>query len=457
MGLPFGLKFGWGLGSLGTASFLYTSNFLILAFMTTFLGIDPLLAGLLIGVAKVYDAFTDPLMGVISDKTKTRWGRRRPWLFLGALVCALSVYLTFSPPNMAWVMQYAAIYMLFVLLLSSTGYTIFNVPYISMSAELTEDYHERTNLMSYRVFMTSIGGLIGLSYVPSLLQEYADSPGVFGAAAYSAVAEHVGLIVLISMLVAFLSTSKARSTTSVSSSLSLTEKLKTLKNNKPFILLLCAKLFQLIGLATVTGSLFLLFKYAIVRPFSEVAYLGIAINVTLAVSMPIWLYWSKRFTKEKVYIAACVAYGLVTLTWLVATGEEPLMLFLLRAAALGFASGGVMLMGQALLPDCIEHDYHNTGLRREASLGGAYSFVEKTSNALGPVITGVVLSVFGFAETTGGQLVPQSDSAITGLMVCVAIIPALCSFISIPFLLKYPLSEALLEQGREQRKAIESQ
>lgn len=456
MGLPFGLKFGWGLGSLGTASFLYTSNFLILAFMTTFLGIDPLLAGLLIGISKVYDAFTDPLMGVISDKTKTRWGRRRPWLLLGALLCALSVYLTFSPPDADWVMQYAAIYMLFVLLLSSTGYTIFNVPYISMAAEITEDYHERTNLMSYRVFMASIGGLIGLAYVPSLLQKYADSPGVIGASAYSAVAMHVGVIVLLSMMIAFFSTSKARSTDSVATSLSLTEKLKTLKNNKPFILLLCAKLFQLIGLATVTGSLFLLFKYAIVRPLSEVAMLGLAINLTQAVSMPLWLHCAKRFPKEKVYIIACVAYGLVTLTWLVATSDEAFALFLLRAAALGFVSGGVMLMGQALLPDCMEYDYHQTGMRREASLGGAYSFVEKTSNALGPILTGAVLSIFGFVETTGGQMVPQSDSAVTGLMFCVAIIPAFCSFISIPFLMKYPLSEQLLEKGRQERRALES-
>lgn len=155
----------WGLGSLGVAILFNTQNVLLTRFMTDEMGIAAGTAGFLLLVTKLYDAITDPLMGFITDHTESRWGRRRPWIFIGGVGAACSFIYLFNAPT-----SIGPIIGIFIGLIAySTFYTMFNVPYLSMPAEMSNIPSERTTLMSWRVRAIGLGQLIGSALAPVMV------------------------------------------------------------------------------------------------------------------------------------------------------------------------------------------------------------------------------------------------------------------------------------------------
>ena len=165
------IRFGWGMGSLGISLMFNATSLLMLRYLVDYAGIGAALAGLLIGGAKIYDAVTDPLMGTISDRTRSRMGRRRPYLVAGAFVSAISFVMIFNLASFQG-SSYIVTLVVLALLLNATGYTIFNVPYMAMPAEMTKGYHERTSLMSYRIAAIAVGQLCASFIGPLLLVAY---------------------------------------------------------------------------------------------------------------------------------------------------------------------------------------------------------------------------------------------------------------------------------------------
>ena len=133
--LPLGLCIGWGAGTLVSSTLLFTTNTLLLRFMTDYLGVAAATAGLLFALSKVYDAASDPVVGIFSDTVRSSRGRRRPFLFAGTFLASLSLILLFNPPQLMGAAMVA--YMAFGLIFFSTAYTVFNVPYLAMPAEMT--------------------------------------------------------------------------------------------------------------------------------------------------------------------------------------------------------------------------------------------------------------------------------------------------------------------------------
>lgn len=144
--IPFRVRFSWGLGSLGTISYLNVVTALVLVYLTTVMKIEPGVAGLLVFAARIFDAFSDPVMGWITDRTKTRWGRRRPYLLLGAIVCAVSLPLVYAQHHLIGVFDPVPV-ALAALVFYSLGFTIFNVPYLTMPVEMTADRMQRLGIM----------------------------------------------------------------------------------------------------------------------------------------------------------------------------------------------------------------------------------------------------------------------------------------------------------------------
>ena len=186
--LSFKTKFGWGIGTLTVSLMFQANGLLLLVYLTDFVNMQAATAGLLIGLSKIYDAVTDPVMGRISDRTNTRWGKRRPYVLLGTLLCALSFLLLF---NLALFSESENIILitLFALILNATGYTIFNVPYLAMPSEITNDYDARTDLMSYRVMAVAAGQLGGSALGPALVVYFGS-----GAAGHTGMAMSLSLI-----------------------------------------------------------------------------------------------------------------------------------------------------------------------------------------------------------------------------------------------------------------------
>jgi len=165
------LRMGWGLGSLSMSAMFNAVSLLLLTFLIEFVGIPAVTAGALILVSKIYDAVTDPLMGILSDRTKSRWGRRRPYLMLGGLLAGLSFIMIFTVPTFEN-QNTTLIYVFVALLLNATAYTVFNVPYLTMPAEMTDSYHERTSLMSFRVSAIAGGQLLSSVIGPVIIAEF---------------------------------------------------------------------------------------------------------------------------------------------------------------------------------------------------------------------------------------------------------------------------------------------
>lgn len=432
------LSMGFGVGALGMAIVLNTPAGILAPFMTNYLGVGASTVAALFLLSKLYDMVTDPLMGVLSDRTSTRWGRRRPYLFLGGIVSSIGFAMLFNPPVFENETLLIA-YMLGSLLLLYSGYTVFNIPYLAMPAEMTQNYNGRTSLMTYRMMFVNVGGLLasGSFAFVQWLGSDREAHGIVGLS--------FAVVIVLATTACFLGTAGAKQTVRPTVRVPFKQQLRTALENRPFLLLIGAKFCQLIGFTSV-GATGVYFKVVILELDYQItsAYL-IATTAAVLVALPIWNRIAKSQGKLRVYITCAACYAVITLTWLFATADDPLYHIFVRGVISGIFGAGVLVMGPSLLPDTIEYDYLRTGLRREGVIAAFYTTIEKLSFAIGPSIILFFLGWFGYEAGTQGLQVEQPESAITAIYLGAAVVPAVLYVISIGFLLKYDLSREKLE------------
>ncbi len=443
--LPQSLRINFGAGAMGMAVILNTMG-IFAPFMTNFLGIGAKTAATLLLVSKLYDMVTDPLMGVISDRTTTRWGRRRPFLLLGGAISAIGFALVFNPPAIDSQALLVA-YLLGALLVTYTGYTIFNIPYLAMPAEMASSYHERTTLMSHRVLFINIGALIAVSSF-AIVEWLGNDRGAHGTMGWA-----FAILIFLGSAYCFFGTAAARQTSRKEHAYSIGRQIRTSFENKPLVLLLGAKFSQLLGLA-VSSTTGVYFKVAILGLSYGLTTVYLVVNILIIiVCIPAWNMASRRYGKRLIYMASSAGYALVTLSWLLATADDPLSYIFIRAVFLGIFASGILVMGPALLPDAVEYDYLKTGLRREGTLSSFYATVEKLAFAVGPGLTLLFLSLFGYQSGTQGMQIEQPQSAITAIYIGAGMMPAALYGLSLVFLFKHDLSEDTLKALRARAKA----
>ena len=443
------LGINFGTGAMGMAIVLNTPVGILAPFMTNFLGIGAGTVATLFLVSKFYDVVTDPLMGVISDRTQTRWGRRRPFLLLGGIVGAAGLALAFNPPTFGNQTLLIA-YMLGALLVTYTGYTVFNIPYLAMPAEMTTSYHERTSLMSHRTFFINIGGMISFSSF-WLVEGLGNDRSAHGAMGWT-----FAIVIALGSAYCFLGTAPARQTTRQKHAYSIWKQIRTAFDNRPLKLLLGAKFCQLLGLAT-TSSAAVYFKVVILGlSYTLTTWYLIVITVIVIACIPLWSRASRKHGKRFIYMVCTACYALVMLTWLLATADDPLSYVFIRAVFLGVFASGVLVMGPSLLPDAVEYDYLKTGLRREATMSAFYTTVEKLAFAIGPALSLYLLSWFGYQSGTGGMQIEQPASAITAIYIGAGLAPAALWGLSLIFLFKYDLTEEKLKAARRNSRWAQS-
>jgi len=439
--LSVALKLAWGVGSVGTVSVLTITALLLLFFMTTVLGIEPALAGGLLFGAKLFDAFAAPIMGGISDNWKGRWGRRAPFLMAGSAVCALGVILVFNPPA-ALAGTPLSGWLLMSLVTIALGYTLFNVPYLAMPAEMTDDYHERSNIMSYRAAFLVGGSFVGSAVAGLLL-------GAFGSGrfAYEAVSVILGVFVFITMLTAVTGTKRARFTTFVKPTISAKNQLKLVMVNRPFLILGTIKAVQFLQLSAGTAATLFFFVTVLDKTPAALFPFGTAAMAGSLLSLRLWLPIVHRLGKKPALRVGLVYTIVVILSWLLASPQEPMPLFVLRGFLLGSASAGIVLCSQSMITDAIAYDRQISGLNREGLFSSAFSFLEKTMYASGPLIIGAALTIFGFIpDIPKGQ--PQPDSAIFAITLGQVYIPVACLILIYVLLSFYKLDENMLRDAK---------
>ena len=396
---------GFGVGTVGVSVMLNAVTAYFPAFMSTVLGQSPEIAGLLLMVSKLYDAACDVVVGLVSDRTRSRWGRRRPYLLAGAVLSSAAFLMIFTPPHLGD--RALAVYMAAALVLYSTGYSLFNVPYMTMPSEMTDGFHERTRLLSFRTLFVSLGQLLALAGTSALILG-----GGGGVSGYKIMGLVMALIILTSMAASFFGTAKARNLQPAHKIARFTlSQLVGIFDNRPFVLLVGAKILQFLGFASigVTGLLFMLNVLHV--GYTGQIELAVSLNIAMAISMPLWVRLGEWIGKRNTYLLGVVIFCGAALSWLLADAHISVAGLVVRGVVSGIGSGALILMSVSMLADTMAYDRLLAGAHREGLMSSVIAVVEKTSTALGVAVVGVLLKLMHYVPTHGGQIVDQPTSA----------------------------------------------
>lgn len=442
--VPFSLRLGWGVGTLGTAILFNSYALFMLFYLVNVVGLPVALATTLIFIARIFDMLIDVPIGIMSDRTKSRWGRRRPWLLAGSFAAGLSFMLMFNihVPDVQHQLAQSAL-VLAGFFFFTVGYSMFNVPYMAMPAEMTNGYDERTALMSFRVMFITLGGLFANIMGNGVVSAFGDNVSM----GYSMMGVLIGIGVFFAMLACFFGTAKAKMTEHETTDYTLTEQFSLMVSNKPFFMLICAKFCQLIAVSGSAAISIFLVRNVLGFEQSAIIWFGITSTIGSLIGIPIWVRAAKILGKRTAWVTALTLFALTALTWLLAERGDGMVPYLTRGFFLGFFSAGVLLMGFAILPDTIEYDYRRTGMRREGLFASVYSFAENSASAVGPLIVGFIMAFMGYESARAGQLAAQLPEAIQSVYIGASIVPAGMMLLSCVFLFFYDLSEEKLKNA----------
>jgi GPH family glycoside/pentoside/hexuronide:cation symporter len=437
--IPMSTKVMWGAGACGVAFLLNVVAFWALFYMTNVLKIDPLLAGVVVFLPKIFDAITDPLVGTISDRMKWANGRRRPFLLVGAILAPLSFLMIFTTPifESEWM---TAGYVFIGLMIYSLAYTIYNIPYLAMPSEMTDDYHERTSIHSVRVVYYRIAGLIGGVGLPLMLNYL----GMESWSTYAYLGVFGAIFIFIMMFTAWAGTKNARFTQAQDEQPNMFSEIAHVFSNKHFIRLILVKFCQLIGVASTIAAFSYFAIYVLSRDFTVLSLYGAVAAIVGIISAPVFVAMSKRFGKSRTYTISALFYVVGVLSWAFTGADSSLTSICLRAIPIGFAASGNVILAMSMLTDIINYDSKLNSVRREGVFTSFYTFTEKLTFAFGPLIIGAALKMAGFdAELPTEELrTPQVRQA---LLLGMAYVPAVFGLLSIFLLMGYKLKQEDLE------------
>lgn len=437
-------KLGYGAAEMGLVGAEVLIELYLLKFYHTVVGLDPLWAGLALGVAMVWDAVSDPLMGEISDQTAHPAGRRRPWMMPGALALAVTVIVIFNPPGLGSIVA-KFFYLLFSYLALTTAMTVIGVPHLALGGELSFDRDERTAVFGYRRLYSTLGLFVGTA-LPALalwmLGGDSSSDTTWSSQGLGSVG--AALIIVISTWVTVRSTRGLdRPLTARTDSLQPGHLLKAqldVARGPVFRWLLAAFVIAGVGRALNASLAFYYYEYRL--EFSEkqtVAFILIPFILGLLGSIPCWVALSRRFGKRMPAILGVVGLGvLISVFYPILPAREffgPVTI----AVVAGFLGGSIILM-ESLVADVVDVDELETGFNREGLHFGMWRMGVKLSRAGGLLLSGILLQRFvGFDTSVHDQApgVAERIGWIFGPGVGVLLILGALT------LLRFPLTESI--------------
>jgi GPH family glycoside/pentoside/hexuronide:cation symporter len=447
--LPVSTYIGYGAGQIGGQILRDTPALILPIFMTTVLGLEAALAGLVIIIAKFWVVLADPIAGVVSDRTETKWGRRRPLILAGGLISAFCFVLLFFAPDTQRQL-FLFLYMTVIYLILNTGFSMFSVPYLTMASEISDKPDERTTILSFRNAFLAIGLVLGGALAPKIIAYVTQELGGTPRQGYEWMAIILGSTIALSTIWVFLGTANAPHNTASTASVPLVEQLRVAWGNKPFVILITANIVQYISAGIGYAGGFFFMAYALGFGFEVYNIVPIWIILIAAASiaaMPGLVWASARFGKMTVYKVCLLMFSVTTPLYFFAS-TETLWIVWLVAVLIGVFNGGFILMSFSVLTDTINYDRITTGISREGALSSIYSAVDKVGNAVGAAIFLGFLSVIGFVESDDGSFPTQTDDVLRSIMMFYILGPAVLHAGSILILNRYKLTMAdLADRG----------
>jgi GPH family glycoside/pentoside/hexuronide:cation symporter len=418
----------YGAGDLG---FSLTSTIIgayFAIFLTDVVGIKPATAAIAIFIGRTWDYVNDPLIGYISDRTRTRWGRRRPYLLFGALPFALIfAMMWWRPPfenAIALVIYYALAYVLF-----DAAATFVYMPYFALTPELTPDYDERTSLTTTRMFFSIFGSLVAFT-VPLMLvngfrPENAGRVLIMGSA--------FGLASAVPLLVTFFGT-RERPEFMQQEQPGIKQSLKALWTNRPFKFSLGIYLFTWVSMTILETILLFFVKYVVERESQSDMIMG-TIFVVAILFLPFWEWVSRRLNKRKAYMAGIAFWAVVQLVLVTLTPASSLGLLMFLCVLAGIGVSAAHVLPWSILPDAIEWGEMQTGERHEGMFYSLLTLMQKIATSIAIPLALLVLDGTGYIPNSAQQPV----SAVNGIRIVAGPIPAVLLCAGIAFAALYPL------------------
>ncbi len=425
-------KIAYGVADLGVSLLTASIQFFLLFYYTDILGIDPGLAGTALLVGKLtWDAINDPFFGYLSDRTRSRWGRRKPYMLLGAIPFGLTIWLLYSlPAGMTGATAFLAILGSFLLV--DTTQTLVSVPYYALSAELTYDYDERTSLISIRMIFTVLGYILGAAATTAVAGLFMNL-GWSKTAAYSGMGAVFGLVAIVTMLVTIFGVKETPNPDLQPAKMPPFSQLKFVFKNRPFVQYMIMSTIISISFTLLTSLLPYFLTYQL-QMTAEIPLVMMVMLLTIAVFLIPWRLASKKLNKGPAYALglgiACVA---ILGAFFLPQGPTPLIYGVAFVAGLGFSAQYVFPW--SMIPDVIEVDQEQTGERHEGIYFGVNNFLGKLTGALGIAASGWALKLYGYIPN-----VAQTEHALFGIRFFFAVVPVIAFAIALPLLIWYPLN-----------------
>tara|TARA_B100000809_G_scaffold77865_2_gene75734 strand:+ start:38803 stop:40233 length:1431 start_codon:yes stop_codon:yes gene_type:complete len=456
--VPFGQKAAFGAGHL-VLNLLPGALGIFMFFLLTAFGMDPVLAGLLGGLPRIFDAITDPIMGFISDNTKSRWGRRRPYIFVGAILSGVlfAVLWQLDPENtQAFNFWYFLIFSMIFLI----GNTMFATPLVGLGYEMTSDYNERTKLMAFSQTIGQIAWMI----VPWFWVLIAD-PDLFETQAIGV--RNLSVIVGVAcMVLGILPAIFCRGIDSKnmenrkeinfkslgSNMVDLVEGIKQVSKSRPFMRLCGATFLVFNGFQLVASfSFFIIVYYMFDGSFGAAGnwpawFSTITAVITAFAVIPIITKIANKYGKRNAFIISTMIsiIGYVLKWWGFDPGN-PWMMFM-PIPFMAFGLGGLFTLMMSMTADVCDLDELENGMpRKEGTFGAIYWWMVKMGQALALVLQGFVLKFVGFISDAP----TQSLETMTNLRIADIVIPAITAGLAIWIMWNYSLSEKRARQIKE--------
>jgi oligogalacturonide transporter len=442
--LSWWVKIGYGLGDIYGGGSGVIISFYYLIFLTDVVRIAPVLAGTVILISKIYDSITDPFEGIIADRTRTKMGRRRPYLLIGIPLVFLSFFALFYPFSMAsqtarfWAVMLS--YLFF-----STIVSIVMLNYNALHAEITLDYNERSSLSSIRIFFSTVASIIAALIPLEIVKAFPDV--------------HTGYIVMGLVFGAFFALPYIATVASVKERPEFQRPPEPFNwrrafidpfKNRTFVYTLAMYLFAFVAIDTVSTIVAFFVKYYLHRS-SEVSFVNGALLVAQVISLPFYVALSKRTSKIRGYIIGLVVWVVAMLFSFLLSPSNGAAWVYVFATIVGLGTGGIVVMIYAIFPDIPDVDELQSGERREAIYSALVTFIRKFSSALAIFAVSNVIGWAGYVppleQTLNGvtKLIeqPQSDTFLLVLRLIFMLLPIVLLAFALIFAVSFPLSPAL--------------
>ena len=425
--LGWGQKIGYGSGDFAFNLYWQGISLYLFYFYTDVLGLPNAMAGIIYAIGSFWDAGTDPIMGYLADRTRTRWGRYRPYLLFVPIPMALGyIMLLWHPGDMS--VTSLGIVALVGQLIFRLLFTMASTPYSALMARMTQNSEDRAGMAGARMLFAYLGAFSVVALAGGLL-ENADNDSV----AFVSLAIISGLLATVIFWTCFAICREPPESDAEDLRPTIKQTFASLKQNTPFLIVFAAVILMTTGVTVIGKTIIYFFEYQMGdRNGAQIALMAFGLTGLLVI--PFWTFVTLKTSKRFVWMVGSFFLSLALIAFLFNPAETQNTV-ILNYIAISFGAGAFAITFWGMLPDTVEYGEWKTGCRVESMVFGFATFAQKSAVALSALILGVLLDVIGYQAG-----VEQSEATLSGLRMIIVFVPLAGVVASVACIYFYPLS-----------------